>query len=158
MTLLARAALSSALLLAGPMGLAAWSRWRLGRAGAQAVTGLSPVARLRHGVPALLYFSSPECVSCRTVQRPALDRLLALRRGRLQLVEIDALAHPALADRWGILTVPTTIVLDDEGVARAAHHGVASSEVLAASLDGLPRRRSRPAFAAPAGARENGGT
>ena len=100
----------------------------------RAAEGAARLPRLRDGVPAVPCFFSPGCTSCRTVQAPALERLRERWSGGLQVVAIDALAEPALADRWGALTVPTTIVLDARGIARRAHFGVASAERLAASL------------------------
>lgn len=99
---------------------------------------------VRHGVPAILYFSSPACAACRTTQRPALEKLLARWDGPLQVVEIDALQHPALADRWGVLTLPTTVVLDAAGIALRMHHGTATAEVLARSLREAGRRAAAP--------------
>ena len=79
----------------------------------------------RSGRPAILYFTAPGCGPCETIQRPALVELEALSNGRLQVIEVDATAKPALADAWGVLTVPTTFVIDSHGQPRRVNHGVA---------------------------------
>lgn len=90
---------------------------------------------LRRNTPAILYFTTPYCVPCKTTQQPALARLLELTGERVQLIKVDALEEPELAESWGVLSVPTTFVIDSGGQARQVNHGVASTEKLLAQLE-----------------------
>jgi len=82
------------------------------------------------GMPVLLYFTTPTCAPCRNVQRPAIQRLQERVGDRLQVIEVDAAASPELASRWGVLSVPTTFVIDSNGRPRHVNHGVTSAEKL----------------------------
>lgn len=82
------------------------------------------------GKPVLLYFTTPTCAPCKSVQRPAIDRLQREIGDRLQVIEIDAAAQPGQASQWGVLSVPTTILLDPAGKPRHINHGVAPAEKL----------------------------
>jgi thiol-disulfide isomerase/thioredoxin len=96
------------------------NRWILYRAARQPqMAGFT-----RQGLPTLLYFTTPTCAPCRTVQRPAIERLKQLAGDRLQVVEIDAASQPEVARQWGVLSVPTTFVLDAAGRPRHVNHGV----------------------------------
>lgn len=86
------------------------------------------------GRPAILYFTAPGCGPCETIQRPALLELEARSSGRVQVIEVDAIEHPELADAWGVLTVPTTFVIDSFGRPRGVNHGVARIGKLAHQL------------------------
>ena len=94
------------------------------------------------GIPAILYFTTPDCVPCKTTQRPALNRLQALLGDSLQVIEIDAVAQPRLADFWGVLSVPTTFIIDEHGLARRVNHGVASADKLLAQINQVSAQRS----------------
>jgi thiol-disulfide isomerase/thioredoxin len=83
------------------------------------------------GQPAILYFTTPDCMVCRTTQKPALQRLHTLLGEQLQLIEINAQEHTDLADRWSVLSVPTTFILDTGGRPQYANYGAASTEKLA---------------------------
>lgn len=113
------------LLIALGVGLYwAWQQWQLRRL-RPALQRIAPgLEQLRPGTPAVLYFTAPDCVPCRTVQRPAIERLQAELQDQLQVIEIDATAQPEVADHWGVLTVPTTFVLDAYGQPRHINHGV----------------------------------
>ena len=89
----------------------------------------------RPGVPAILYFTTPECLPCKTIQRPALKQI-AERFGneRLTIIEIDAQEEPDLASRWGVLSVPTTFILDRRGDLKHVNHGVTRAEKLLAQV------------------------
>ncbi len=124
----------------------AWTRWQLWRVGRLAAApGLEA---LQPGKPAVLYFTAPGCVPCRTVQVPALEALQAELGGGLQVIKIDASARPDVADFWGVLSVPTTFVLDKQGRARRVNHGVAGADKLRGQLEEVgavpqePARRS----------------
>ena len=80
--------------------------------------------------PVIVYFTTPDCVPCRTIQRPALDKIKTLLGEKLQVIEIDASERPDLAQRWGVMSVPTTFLLDARGEARYVNNGVARVEKL----------------------------
>jgi thioredoxin 1 len=104
------------------------------RSGAETPRGLE---NLRPGVPAVLYFTTPDCAPCRTVQRPALSAVKARLGAGFQVVEVDCTQRPDLADYWGVLSVPTTFIIDLEGRPRHVNHGVASAEKLFAQLENI---------------------
>jgi thioredoxin-like negative regulator of GroEL len=79
---------------------------------------------LRQGVPAILYFTTPDCAPCRTVQGPAIEELREQLGERLQVIKIDASEQMALADYWGVLSVPTTFIIDAQGRPRHVNNGV----------------------------------
>lgn len=80
--------------------------------------------------PILLYFTTPTCGPCKTVQRPAIERLKDRLGESLQVVEIDADSRPEVADHWGVMTVPTTFIIDATGQPRHINHGVTSVDKL----------------------------
>jgi thiol-disulfide isomerase/thioredoxin len=87
--------------------------------------------------PVIVYFTTPDCVPCKTIQRPALDRVTTLFGEKLQVVEIDATERPDLAKVWGVMSVPTTFLLDSRGEARYVNNGVARVEKLMQQLQTL---------------------
>jgi thiol-disulfide isomerase/thioredoxin len=87
------------------------------------------------GKPVLLYFTTPTCAPCKTVQQPAIERLQARLGETLQVVEVDVAAEPEMAGRWGVMSVPTTFVLDAEGLPRFINHGVTLEEKLARQVE-----------------------
>jgi thiol-disulfide isomerase/thioredoxin len=97
--------------------------------------GLLPdLGPLRPGAYVLVYFTTPTCVPCKTVQRPAIQQLSQRLGNRLQVLEIDASQQPDVASRWGVLSVPTTFVIDPSGAVRHVNHGVARAEQLLTQL------------------------
>jgi thiol-disulfide isomerase/thioredoxin len=105
-------------------------RLRLGRSGTRALR----LRAYRPGRPAILFFSGEGCASCHTIQRPALEDLEAEYGGVLQVIEVDALAEPELADHWGVLSLPTTFVIDRHGRPRRVNHAPARADRLRAQL------------------------
>jgi thiol-disulfide isomerase/thioredoxin len=87
--------------------------------------------------PVIVYFTTPDCAPCKTIQRPALNKLSILMGDKLEVVEIDATQHPDLAKQWGVLSVPTTFLLDASGEARFVNNGVARVEKLMEQLQTL---------------------
>ena len=87
--------------------------------------------------PMLVYFTTPDCAPCKTVQRPAIDRVSNLLGEKLEVVEIDATERPDLAKTWGVLSVPTTFVLDENGEARYVNNGIARAEKLLEQIQTL---------------------
>jgi hypothetical protein len=85
----------------------------------------------------ILAFSTPDCVQCHTMQTPALRHVLAARGEAINVEEIDALDTPELAQRYHIVTVPTTVVLDATGKARAVNYGFANARRLLTQIDAI---------------------
>ena len=108
-----------------------WRRRRLMRAGAADLLVAFDAARAGALV---LAFTTPECVPCKTIQRPALEDLEQRYPGRLVFREVDAARSPELVRRFGILTVPSTVVIGSDGEIRAINNGTATAERLAAQI------------------------
>ena len=87
--------------------------------------------------PTIVYFTTPDCAPCKTMQRPALDKLSNLFGEKLHVVEIDATERPDLAKTWGVMSVPTTFLLNSRGEARYVNNGVARVEKLLEQLQAL---------------------
>jgi thiol-disulfide isomerase/thioredoxin len=96
------------------------------------------------GSPLVMAFTTPECVPCRTMQRPALEELERRYPGRVEVREVDAAAVPDLADRFGIMTVPSTVVIDPQGGIVAINYGLARWEKLATQLSLRPAPAAHP--------------
>ena len=92
------------------------------------------LADFRPGVPAILYFTTPDCVPCRTVQRPAIEELRAQFGKRLEIIQVDASERMDLANLWGVLSVPTTFIIDAHGQPRHVNNGVTPSAKLRQQL------------------------
>lgn len=82
------------------------------------------------GRPAILYFTDPGCLPCLTVQDPALEQVAHQVGSRLQIIKIQALERSDLANSWGVLSLPTTFVIDARGRPRGVNHGVANADRL----------------------------
>jgi len=112
-----------------------WTRLRLyslrGRTSDSESAGL---AGFRKGTPAILYFTTPDCAPCKTVQKPALQTLREELGERLQIIEIDASQSVDMADYWGVLSVPTTFIMDAKGQPRHVNNGVVSATKLRQQL------------------------
>ena len=87
--------------------------------------------------PVLVYFTTPDCIPCKTVQRPAIHRVSHLLGEDVAVVEIDATERPDLAKAWGVMSVPTTFILDSRGEARYVNNGVARAEKLLEQIQAL---------------------
>jgi thioredoxin 1 len=87
------------------------------------------------GQPAIVYFTTPNCAPCKTIQRPALEKLKKKLGEHLQIIEVDASQRPDLAQAWGVLSVPTTFIIDSAGNPRHVNHGATSAEKLTDQLE-----------------------
>lgn len=85
---------------------------------------------LRPGIPTIVYFTTPGCIPCQTQQQPALNRLEHELGEWVQIVKIDATQDPDTADRWGVMTAPTTFVLNGDLQPHQVNHGVTDTETL----------------------------
>lgn len=135
MDILTRLLIALALITLGAGLYWAWNRWQVWRLTRGRAMSLPGLETFRVGVPGVLYFTTPECVPCRTTQRPALERLKAELVDQVQVVEIDATVQPRLADQWGVLSIPTTFIIDTRGQPRRVNHGVTSAAKLKQQLE-----------------------
>lgn len=116
--------------------------WLLLRRSARDALGLQSY---QLGRPAILYFTAPGCAPCRTIQEPALAALQERYGGGVQVIRIDAIAAPEVADHWAVLSLPTTFIIDSRGRPRKVNHGPARLERLErqlAVLEELPQAES----------------
>jgi thiol-disulfide isomerase/thioredoxin len=86
------------------------------------------------GIPAILYFTTPTCAPCKTVQRPAIQQVQQTLGNRVQIIEVDASDRIDLAQKWGVMSVPTTFILDKNGQPRRINHGIARADKLLEQL------------------------
>ncbi len=89
------------------------------------------------GKPAILYFTDPGCAPCQTLQDPALEQVAAQFGERLQIIKVQALENPHLTDSWGVLSLPTTFIIDTRGRPRGVNHGVARAPRLLDQLQAI---------------------
>jgi thioredoxin 1 len=83
--------------------------------------------------PAVLYFTTPDCAQCRLQQAPILSQLAA--KVDVAIHKLDAVEQEALARFYGIMTVPTTVILDPQLRPLAVNHGVAPLPKLLAQVE-----------------------
>ena len=123
----------TALIILAALSLATWGASHLYRAWVALRTtpaGFLETLRVADGCPTILGFTGEYCLPCRTQQHPALESLRAHWGDALHVVEVDALERADLARQYGVLTVPTTVVLDGARNVVAINYGVASAEKL----------------------------
>jgi len=87
--------------------------------------------------PVLVYFTTPDCAPCKTVQRPAIEQVRNLLGEKLHVIEINAYERPDLAKVWGVISVPTTFLLDARGEARYVNNGAARANKLMEQIQTL---------------------
>jgi thiol-disulfide isomerase/thioredoxin len=85
------------------------------------------------GKPAILYFRSDACVPCSTQGR-FLQQLQAEFGDRIVVEKVDADMEQAKAERYGVFTLPTTLIVDPQGTVRHANYGLADTRKLASQL------------------------
>jgi thioredoxin 1 len=78
----------------------------------------------RKGRSALLVFTSPTCAPCKLQQLPIIDRVLIDWRDKIDFEVVDVAERPEAATRYGVWSVPTTIVLDAQRQVIAINQGV----------------------------------
>jgi thioredoxin 1 len=71
--------------------------------------------------PRVLYFRSDHCTSCET-QAELFARLDAETRDLIERVDVDA--EPDRAEAYGVLTLPTTLIIDRNGEVQQINYGV----------------------------------
>ncbi|HEX5810045.1 MAG TPA: thioredoxin family protein [Anaerolineales bacterium] len=120
------------------IGLGAFAYWLINqRLLVRARSNVSSLFDRLPEKPVIVYFTTPDCMPCKTVQRPAIRRVTEALGEQLEVVEINAYEQPDLARTWGVMSVPTTFVLDARGEARYVNNGVARAEKLLEQIQTL---------------------
>ena len=114
----------------------AWNRHRMHAlmqaAGAQAWDNLQETP---DGRRTLVSFSTPSCAACHTAQAPEVTAVEAqLGASSVRVIKVDAARQPQVAQAFGVLTVPSTIVLAPSGQIVAVNQGFAPSKRLVEQL------------------------
>jgi thiol-disulfide isomerase/thioredoxin len=121
------------------LGVAATRTWSTSRTrGLKALPGemlLSALGSLPDGRRTLVAFSTPSCAACHTAQAPAVSQVEGqLGTSNLRIIRVDAASQPEIARAFGVLTVPSTVILDKDGKVAAINHGFAPSGRLVQQL------------------------
>ena len=68
------------------------------------------------GRPTVIAFSTPSCAACHAAQSPAIQVARAtLGEPTVRLIDVDAARQPEVARAFGVLTVPSTVVIAARG-------------------------------------------
>ena len=86
--------------------------------------------------PVIVDFWAEWCGPCHAVS-PVLERIAEERAAELRLVKVNIDEEPALAQRYGVMSIPT-IVLFDGGEPKAAAIGARPKQMLERSLGLVP--------------------
>jgi thioredoxin-like negative regulator of GroEL len=89
---------------------------------------------LSQGKTTVLFFTGEHCSVCHYRQKPALDVVRSSHNGDLRVVELDAAEENSLARRFGVLSLPSTVVLAADGTVGAVNYGFAPSDQLNAQV------------------------
>jgi thiol-disulfide isomerase/thioredoxin len=84
----------------------------------------------------VIAFSTPSCAACHQAQAPAIDRVRqTLGPDAFRVIKVDAARQPEVARAFGVLTVPSTVVINTHGnQVVALNQGFASTSQLAEQL------------------------
>jgi thiol:disulfide interchange protein len=87
------------------------------------------------GRPIIVAFSARSCAACRGAQAPALEAVeRRVGRSSVRIVRVDAAARPDVIKAFGVMTVPSTVVLGADGQLRAYNRGFATADRLVDQL------------------------
>ncbi len=138
------APLAAVLVIALAWVALAAQRWWQRRLVGRLLIGTPTPAR-RDELPDILYFTGVDCTVCHVAQRPALLRLRGLIDD-VAIREIDVAQEPTWTQRYRVMTLPTTVVLDAGGRTVAVNAGFTPQAVLRDQVE-TARRSSLDAFA-----------
>jgi thioredoxin 1 len=88
------------------------------------------------GHPALLYFRSDSCAPCVT-QSNYLNALQEEIGGGLKIERIDADVDREKADKYGIFTLPTTLIVNEHGEVKHINYGLAPTSKLTQQVESV---------------------
>jgi thioredoxin 1 len=108
-----------------------WLGWRYYKA--KLIQTIHPIG-FQRGKPALLYFTGEYCITCKVQQKPIVDQITAKFGDQVVVKEYDVSEHPGLAGQYRVLTLPTTVVLNQAGQVKHINYGLAGQAQLEQQL------------------------
>lgn len=118
------------LLVLGGLALL-WLGWRYYKA--RLVQQIQPV-EATPGLPTLLYFGADFCAPCKLQQTPIIENLAAKWGEAVIVKKVDVTEHPDLASQYRVLTLPTTVILNQQGQVAHINYGVTPQAKLETQL------------------------
>lgn len=83
------------------------------------------------GIPTIVYFWSPRCHTCLNAQKPILARIVEEYGEKyLRLIAYNVDESSDMAKAWGVMSIPTTFVIDQSGEVLFVNIGLATDGVL----------------------------
>jgi thioredoxin 1 len=118
------------LMIIGGLGIC-WLGWRYYK-----VSLVQTIQSSEPGLnkPFLLYFTGEYCSACKLQQTPIVDNLVAKFGDSIVVREYDVSHYPELASQYQVLTLPTTVILNQLGQVVHVNYGVTSQTKLEAQL------------------------
>ena len=89
------------------------------------------VSTMAVNTPAIVYFWSPSCGQCLSMQKPILERIVSqYGEGRIRLITHNVDETLDVAKAWGVTTVPTTVIVDAQGEVSHVNSGLVTERTL----------------------------
>jgi thioredoxin-like negative regulator of GroEL len=110
--------------------------WQYGRRGRGLRSALMP--ELTDGSPTVLLFTGTLCGDC-VIQKEILLEMRASLGNGWRIREVQATQENGFARRFGIESVPSTVIVKPEGAAVAINYGLVPAETLTGQLKPLLR-------------------
>lgn len=85
------------------------------------------------GRPGIIALTTPHCMQCERLQKPALQRVQT-QRNDVTIVWRNVADEPELVKQLGILTVPSTVVRSADGTLRHVNLGYTDAQTLLQQL------------------------
>ena len=85
--------------------------------------------KLKEGLPLIVDFGSSTCIPCKMI-KPVLEQLAEEYAGKVNIMILDVYEHMELAQKFGIMSVPTQLFYDADGKLLGNHIGFLDKDSL----------------------------
>jgi len=92
--------------------------------------------KLKKDMQHIVYFWSEHCSQCISAQKPTLEQLLKkVEKDNIELIALQVEENNNLASSWGVRTLPTTYIVNQQGHVTHINNGLASESKLLQQLN-----------------------